>query len=56
VVVAAGSRFGKERGDNGKLIDIEAGSDGGWLTRSLTRWPWKRWRAASVAAWHLEPT
>jgi hypothetical protein len=56
VVVAAGSRFGKERGDNGKLIDIEAGSDGGWLTRSLTRWPWKRWRVASVAAWRLEPT
>jgi hypothetical protein len=56
VVVVAGSSFWKELGDNGKLIDFVAGSDGGWSRRSSMRWPWKRWQAASVAAWHLEPT
>jgi hypothetical protein len=56
VVVVAGSRFGKERGDNGKLIDFEAGPDGGWSRRSSTRWPWKRWQATSVVAWRLELT
>jgi hypothetical protein len=56
VIVAAGSRFGKERGYNGKLVDFEAGPDGDWSRRSSTRWPWKRWRAALVAAWRLEPT
>jgi hypothetical protein len=46
VVVAAGSRFREECGDNGKLIDVEASPDGGWSRRSSMRWPWKRWRAA----------
>jgi hypothetical protein len=53
---SSGQRFGEERGDNGKLIDFEAGPDGGWSRRSSTRWPWKRWWAMSVAAWRLEPT
>jgi hypothetical protein len=51
VVVAAGSRFREECGDNGKLIDVEASPDGGWSRRSSMRWPWKRW----WAAWRLEP-
>jgi hypothetical protein len=48
VVVAAGWWFRDEQGDGGKLIDVEAGPDGGWLWRSLMRWLWKRWRAASA--------
>jgi hypothetical protein len=52
----SGKRFGEEHGDNGKLTDFEAGPDGGWLRRSSMRWPWKRWRATTVAAWHLELT
>jgi hypothetical protein len=56
VVVGADSRFGKEHGDNGKLNDFEAGPDGGWSRRSSMRWLWKRWWAASVVAWRLEPT
>jgi hypothetical protein len=54
--LSSGQRFREERGDNGKLIDFEAGRDGGWSRRSSTRWPWKRWRATAVAAWRLEPT
>jgi hypothetical protein len=49
VVVAAGLGFGEERGDGGKLINIEAGPYGGWTRRSSMRWPWKRWRAALTA-------
>jgi hypothetical protein len=56
VVVVAGSRFEKELGDNVKLIDFVAGPDGGWSRRLSMRWLWKRWRVASVVAWHLEPT
>jgi hypothetical protein len=54
--LSSGQRFGEEHGDNGKLTDFEAGPDGGWLRRSSMRWPWKRWRATAVAAWHLELT
>jgi hypothetical protein len=49
VVVAVGSGFGEERGDGGKLIDIEVSLDGVWMTRSLMRWLWKRWRAARAS-------
>jgi hypothetical protein len=49
VVVVAGSGFGEERGNGGKLIDVEAASDGGWTSRSLTRWPWKRYQAAPAS-------
>jgi hypothetical protein len=38
VVVAVGSRFEEERCDSGKLIDVEAGPDVGWMRRSSTRW------------------
>jgi hypothetical protein len=37
--LSSGQRFGEERGDNGKLIDFEAGPDGGWSRWSSTRWP-----------------
>jgi hypothetical protein len=46
VVMAVGSGFGEERGDSGKLIDVKASPNGGWMRRSSTRWPWKRWWAA----------
>jgi hypothetical protein len=54
--LSSGQRFGEESGDNGKLIDFEAGPDGGWSRRSSTRWPWKRWWVTTVAACRLEPT
>jgi hypothetical protein len=49
VVVAAGSGFGEERGDSGKLIDVEVGLDGGWTRRSSMRWPLNRWQAAPAS-------
>jgi hypothetical protein len=53
--LSSGQRFREERGD-GKLIDFEAGPNGGWSRRSSMRWSWKRWRATAVAAWRLEST
>jgi hypothetical protein len=46
-----GSRLGfrEERGNDWKLIDDEAGLDGGWMRRSSMRWPWKRWQVASAS-------
>jgi hypothetical protein len=49
VVVVASLGFGEERGDGGKLIDVEEGPDGGWTRRSLMRWLWKRLRAAPAS-------